>query len=243
MHSGVYAVGHGVLTRHGRWMAAVLARGARRGLEPPVRRGALGHPADLGGPRGGHDPEGPPPRTTPHPHRAVLPPDERTTKDGIPVTTPARTLLDLAAVTQRHELDRALNEAEIQRLPGPQHLLDRYPRHRGTRNLRALLLNARRSTRSPLEDEFLAFVDAHQLPRPETNVIIEGYEVDAVWREQRLIVELDGYATHGTRQAFERDRIRDRRLAAKGWRTIRLTSRQLAEPGTLAQELLSWTGA
>ena len=64
-----------------------------------------------------------------------------------------------------------------------------------------------------------------------------------MWREQRLIVELDGYATHGTRQAFERDRIRDRTLAAKGWRTIRLTSRQLAEPGTLAQELLSWTGA
>jgi very-short-patch-repair endonuclease len=77
------------------------------------------------------------------------------------------------------------------------------------------------------------------LERPETNVLIEGFEVDAVWRDARLIVELDGYETHGTRAAFEKDRDRDRRLTAKGWRTARVTYRDLAEPADLAQELLS----
>jgi very-short-patch-repair endonuclease len=104
----------------------------------------------------------------------------------------------------------------------------------GTKALRTLLLNARRSLRSPLEAEFLAFVDKHGIERPETNTIIEGYEVDAVWREQRLIVELDGFATHGTRAAFEQDRVRDRRLTAKGWRPIRLTSLNPAEAEELA---------
>ena len=233
VHVGVYAVGHRVLTPHGRWMAAVLGAGpdavlshrsaaALWGIRPTsAARVEVTTPRDLRR------------RTHLHPHRAVLPADEVTRKDGIPVTTPERTLLDLAAVTQRHELDRALDEAEILRLPGPQHLLDRHPHHRGTTNLRALLLHARRSTRSPLEAEFLEFVDDHGFERPETNTIIEGYEVDAVWREQRLIVELDGYATHGTRRAFERDRARDRKLSAKGWRPIRLTSLHPAEADEL----------
>ena len=176
------------------------------------------------------------PRPNLLPHFAVLPSDQRTTQTGIPVTTPARTLLDLAAVLKSNELDRALNEAEIQRLSGPNHLI---AGQRGTTALRALLLDARRSSRSPLEAEFLAFVRAHDLPEPETNTIIEGYEADFVWRAQKLIVELDGFATHGTRTAFERDRERDRRLMAGGWKTARVTRAQLARPAELAQELLS----
>lgn len=82
----------------------------------------------------------------------------------------------------------------------------------------------------------LALLDDHGLPRPETNTVVEGFEVDAAWREAKLIVELDGFATHGTRKAFERDRKRDRRLQAAGWRVIRLTWQQLAEP-ELAAEL------
>ena len=70
-------------------------------------------------------------------------------------------------------------------------------------------------------------------------MIIEDYECDAVWRDARLIVELDGYATHGTRRAFEQDRARDRKLAARGWRTLRVTKRQLDDPGELRAELLS----
>jgi len=179
------------------------------------------------------------PRRGLHPHRAVLPADEITVLDGIPTTTPARTLLDLAAVVSRRSLERALDEAEVLRLPGPQTLLDRYPGRRGAANLRTLLLTSRSPTptRTKLEDRFLTFLDDHGLPRPETNCIVDIYEVDAVWRDARLIVELDGFATHGTRRGFERDRERDRRLTAAGWRVIRLTWRQLSGGDALAQEL------
>lgn len=239
LHRGVYAVGHRVVSREGRWMAAVLAAGpgavlshrsaaALWGIRPTASaRVEITAPQRLQ------------PRDGVLPHCAVLPRDERTARDGIPTTTPARTLLDLAAVIPSNELDRALNDAEIRRLEGPQELLDRHPRARGAKALRTLLLNARRSTRSPLEAEFLDFVRAHALPTPETNTIIEGYEVDCVWREQRLIVELDGFATHGTRAAFESDRARDRALAARGWTTLRVTKAQLVQPDDLAAELLS----
>ena len=79
--------------------------------------------------------------------------------------------------------------------------------------------------------------EPHGLPEPETNLIVEGYEADAVYREARLIVELDGFVTHGTRRAFEQDRARDRRLTARGWRTMRVTSPDLT--AELAAELLS----
>jgi very-short-patch-repair endonuclease len=237
LRAGVYAVGHRVVSREGRWMAAVLAAGqdavlshrsaaALWGVRPTASaRVEITAPRRLR------------PRQNLHPHCAVLPQDEITTRDGIPVTTAARTLLDLAAVIPPNELDRALNEAEIHRLPGPQELMRRHPGHRGTATLRTLLLNARRSSRSPTEGEFLDFVRAHGLPEPETNLIVEGYECDAVWRDARLIIELDGFATHGTRRAFEQDRARDRRLTVRGWRTMRVTSPDLT--AELATELLS----
>ena len=234
VHAGVYSVGHRVLTVHGRWMAAVLAAGpdavlshrsaaALWGIRPTAAtKVEVTAPRDL--------------RARPGllPHCAGLPQDERTTYHGIPVTTAARTLLDLAAVVPRHQLDRALNEAEVLRLPGPAALVARHPTARGTKALRALLLDARRSTRSPLEAEFLEFVDKHGFQRPETNILIEGCEVDAVWREAKLIVELDGWASHGTRAAFVRDRARDRRLTAAGWRPVRFADLRSAEPEELA---------
>jgi very-short-patch-repair endonuclease len=234
---GAYAVGHRVLSQHGRWMAAVLAAGqgavlshrsaaALWGIRPTSRAHVEVTAAHRVRRRPGI-----------HPHCAVLPPDEMTRYQGIPVTTAPRTLLDLAAVLKPNELDRALNEAEIQRLQGPQAMLERYEGRRGTAALRTLLLNARRSHRSPTEAEFLDFVRAHGLPEPDTNVIVEDYECDAVWRDARLIVELDGYASHGTRRAFKRDRARDRRLTARGWRTMRVTSPDLT--AELATELLS----
>ena len=179
------------------------------------------------------------PRPGLHPHRAVLPGDEVTVLDGIPTTTPARTLLDLAAVVPRRTLERALDEAEILRLPGPSELLDRYPGRRGAATLRTLLLTSRSPTptRTELEHRFLTFLEDHHLPRPETNTVVDSYEVDAVWRDAGLIVELDGFATHGTRRGFERDRVCDRRLTAAGWRVIRLTWRQLSGGDALAQEL------
>jgi very-short-patch-repair endonuclease len=184
------------------------------------------------------------PRPGLHPHRAVLANDEITTKDNIPTTTPARTLLDLAAVLPSHALERALHQAEI-RHRGDQlsldELLERHAGARGIKALRHILATQRLGatiTRSKLEDDFIAFLAETDLPRPNVNTIIEGEEVDFAWSESRLIVELDGYDTHSNRQAFEDDRARDRMLQAAGWRVVRITWRQLHEGRrTLEREL------
>jgi len=176
-------------------------------------------------------------------HFSALPRDEITAHDGIPVTTVPRTLLDLAAVLHPQALARAIEQAEILRLldtRAVEELLIRHPRRKGATRLRRLLnaAVAPPHTRSELEERFLAFLDAAGLPPPIVNSRIQGMEVDFAWPAHRLIVELDGYATHGTRAAFERDRLRDRRLQAEGWRVVRITWRQLHEgPSQLAAEL------
>jgi hypothetical protein len=179
-------------------------------------------------------------------HCSLLPTDEVTVRDGIFVTTVPRTLFDLAGVVPLHQLRRAVNEAEIRRLWDPLSLDDLLERHRrrpGAAAVRAVLATPGASiTRSELEDLFIDFVDRVGLPRPATNVPLQlpGFwiEPDCMWREQRLIVELDGRATHATRSAFESDRARDRRLVAAGWRVVRVTWRQLHdEPEALTRDL------
>jgi len=111
----------------------------------------------------------------------------------------------------------------------------RYPRHRGNAVIRECLNRLRDMppgvSREELEARFLAFLDAGELPRPHLSAWLtigsRRYQVDCLWPEQRVIVELDGYATHGTRRAFESDRERDRKLAVAGFRSIRVTWRQL----------------
>jgi very-short-patch-repair endonuclease len=158
-----------------------------------------------------------------------------TRHEDIPVTTVPRTLFDLAAVLSQRQLERAVNEAEVLRLWDElslDELLRRYPRHRGARAVRAVLGQRRAGatvTRSDLEEMFLALIDAAGLPRPETNVLVERFEVDAVWRDRRLVVELDGREAHGTTAAFERDRERDRVLQVAGWRPVRITYRQMRD--------------
>ena len=178
-------------------------------------------------------------------HVVEMEPDEMTVKDGIPVTTPARTLFDLAGVVSEQQLEHAFNEAEYRRLTSPTSLdalLARYPGRRGTANLRRVLDTHRRYgetvAREELERRFLAFLDARGLPRPKVNRHTGHGELDATWPEQRLVVELDGFAAHGTRKAFEADRAKDRALVAAGWRVIRITWRQLnGEPDTIAAQL------
>jgi very-short-patch-repair endonuclease len=167
-------------------------------------------------------------------HRAVLAEDEITAHDGIPVTNPARTLLDLAAVLQRHQLQQAINEAEILRLEGPHDLTKRHPTKRGTSALRALAPPT--YTRSDLEARFTTFLNDRRFPRPQTNTIIEGKEVDVAWPDCRLIIELDSWEYHRTRHAFEDDRRQDRRLKAAGWTVIRVTWRDLDDPDALEAE-------
>ncbi|MEJ7717258.1 MAG: DUF559 domain-containing protein [Thermoleophilaceae bacterium] len=181
-------------------------------------------------------------------HRAALQEDELTERRGIPVTTASRTLLDLAAVLERHRLERALREAELRRLADAtslERLLRCHPRRRGTGTLRSVLASGRIGdgvTRSELEERFLAFVDRAALPRPKVNAHVEIagrlIECDCVWRPHRLIVELDGHAAHGRRSAFEADRARDRSINAAGWRVVRVTWRQLnSEATSLAADL------
>jgi very-short-patch-repair endonuclease len=172
-------------------------------------------------------------------HHFALRDDEWTVVDGIPVTTVPRTVLDFAAVGSRRAVERALNEVEVQRLTDPlsiPDLLARYPRRRGTAVLRGLLAEGAGAggiTKSDFEERFVSLVDSHGLPRPRFNadVFVAGrfFSVDCLWPDARLIVELDGRAVHGTRQAFEADRERDRLLMVDGWKVIRVTWRQLRD--------------
>src|SRR5215210_2335892 len=216
VHRGVYTVvGHRLLTTHGRWMAAVLACGPGAVLS---HRAA----AALWGIRGGTRVEvtaaGSKRRPGMKLHRANLPADETTTHQGIPTTTVPRTLLDLSAVIQRHELRSALRQAEQLALRDRLwlgDLVERYPRKRGTPAIKALIEEAQLGlgvVRSELEERFQSLLISAAVPRPETNARVEGMEVDCAWREQELIVELDGHASHAGAQAFETDRARDRRL-------------------------------
>jgi predicted transcriptional regulator of viral defense system len=251
LHRGVYAVGHRRLTRRGHWMAAVLAAGPGAVLSHrpaaalwDLRASERSRPVVST------------PRWCCRPgiavHRARLEPDEITEVDGIPVTTVARTLLDLAAVLPRPQLERATERAEALRLTNVvpiDALLERHRGHRGTAALREIVKGRMQATltRSELEDRFLTFLDAYGLARPEVNadLNLDGrwFEVDFLWRDQHLIVELDGHQTHGTRAAFERDRERDRILQVHGWRIVRITWRQLHDtPDAVAADLARLLG-
>jgi Protein of unknown function (DUF559) len=162
-------------------------------------------------------------------------------RDGIPVTTVGRTLLDLAEVVSPIQLRRAFEEAdrlELIDIRAIEQLLDRSRGRRGLKPLAALLATHRGPAppiRSELERLFLDLCHRADLPPPTVNAHVEGLEVDALWPEQRLIVELDGYAFHRTRASFEHDRTRDATLQLAGYRVLRVTHRRLeAEPAAVA---------
>jgi Protein of unknown function (DUF559) len=251
VHRGVYAVGHEAPSREADWMAAVLAVGEGAALSHwsaahlwrlRPGRGPVSH---VTCPRRRRSPSGI------RVHFAVLPADEVTIEDGIPVTTASRVALDLAPLLPSASLTRAIAEAERRRLshgPSLPELLDRYPRRAGTPKLRAILGKPIPFTRSDLEARFVELVDHAGLPRPETNGLVElpgrRSEADFVWRAQRLMVELDHYATHGDSFAFATDRARDRAAQLAGWAVVRVTDTQLeAEPERIAADLSRLLGA
>lgn len=166
-----------------------------------------------------------------------LDPRETRRREGVPVTAPARTLLDLATLISERDLARAVEEAQVLRIVTPRELAHIAGRGRpGSAALRAVLnLQHEPSlTRSEAEIAFLELIRSAGLPAPETNVNVLGHEVDFLWRAQKLIVEVDGFAYHSSRQAFERDRRRDARLQAAGFRVIRFTYLQIVnEPRTV----------
>ncbi|MGH2988780.1 MAG: DUF559 domain-containing protein [Solirubrobacterales bacterium] len=168
-------------------------------------------------------------------HRvAVLDPKEVRAVIGIPATTPARTILDIAAVVPIRELERALAEAQARHLTRRNDLvalLARAGPRPGVTKLRSLLDrdSAPAMTRSEAEERLLALLRAAELPPPEVNVRLGGHEVDFLWREERLVVEVNGFRYHSSRSAFERDRVRDAKLGALGFRVVRVTWRQIVE--------------
>jgi very-short-patch-repair endonuclease len=242
LHRGVYALGHRELRREGHWLAAVLACGPGAVLSHADAaalwnmRGSASAFVDVTvQSRAGRQR-----RRGVRVHRSGrLGADQVTVHRGIPVTTLARTLLDLADVLSHQSLKRAIDEADYQRLLDMTTLLavvENNPGRRAAKLLRAAQ-GPPEMTRSELERRFLAIIDRHGLPRPKVNAQIEGYEVDFAWPDAGLIVEADGFAAHGTRGAFENDRLRDRRLGRAGYRTVRLTPRAMAYPAEIAADV------
>ena len=157
--------------------------------------------------------------------------DEVTKIDGIPITTAARTIVDLAAAVTARELEQALAQSFVRRLATRaqlERLLTRATGRRGSARLRTLLQGHAALTRSEADERLLALIRRAQLPEPATNARIAGFEVDFLWRDSRLVVEVDGFAYHADTTAFEKDRERDFALTSKGLRIVRVTWKQLA---------------
>jgi very-short-patch-repair endonuclease len=222
LHRGVYAVGHRPPSPLATAIAAVLACGpdavlSHRSAAALWRIVPRWHtPTEVTAP-------------TQHRLKEILVHRSRhqdtTVHYGIRVTTPLRTLVDLADVLPAKRLTRALNEAQVQRLVTPAELttlLTRYPGRRTSQ-----LTPERGATRSDLEDDFTRFLKRHHLPLPERNQTIAGHEVDAVYRQHRLVIELDSRRFHATPHAFEKDRDRDADLLNAGFPTIRITHHRL----------------
>jgi very-short-patch-repair endonuclease len=235
VHRGVFAVGHTVLVARGWWIAAVLACGedavlshAAAGALWGLRRSAA-TTIDVTVPGSG----GRQRRKGIRVHRARNLDGQTTTEAGIPVTTPERTILDLAATLQRRPLERVLDQAENTRLtdvPSLVALARANAGHRGASKLRDALIDhdpGTTLTKSELEERFLKLCRDANLPKPIVNDYVEALEADFVFKDQRVLVETDSWRHHKTREAFESDRRRDAVHAAAGWRTLRFTHRQV----------------
>jgi very-short-patch-repair endonuclease len=235
-HRGVYTVGHAPPSLRTRARAAALACGPNAVVSHATAAalwGLIGPPpgpihVTVGGPNPGSRP-GIRLHRVGHLSKA----DVRT-QNGLRLTSPARTICDLAATEPAKTVQYAIQEGIANRLLTEPELLAAVARHgnrRGGPALRAILAleGGGGFTRSHAERVLMEIVVAAGLPPPEKNVYVEGHCVDALWRAQRLIVEIDGFATHGTRTAFESDRRCDQQLRAAGWRVIRMTYRQLRD--------------
>jgi Protein of unknown function (DUF559) len=235
-HRGVYAVGHILPTPESAWWSALLAYGDDAVLSHDTAAAAWrlrksGGAVHITCPRTGVASV---PGVRAHRSRR-LPGHERTELRGMPITTPARTVLDLAPRLSDRRLEQLLDRGEDDRILDLRDLRRALAEHRGragTPRLRRVLEGyAPTVTRSELEEGFVELCDAHHIARPMLNTIVAGHEVDAFWPAASLVVELDGYAYHRSPDAFERDRARDVALTLAGLRVIRLTWRAVTRDG------------
>jgi very-short-patch-repair endonuclease len=242
---GVYAVGHVALSREGWWKAALLTCGEGSALSHrtaatvwdllagPVRPIDVITTAGRGRKHTGI-------RT----HRMLLDPFDVLVRDNLRITTPSRTIVDLAATLEGRALRDAVERAQDLRRFDSDDIADtlaRAPRLPGTRRLEDLITVMapdKDNARSHLERLFFALTRKAMLPRPAPNHVIAGRSRDFAWPGQRLVVETDGYRYHSSRQAKRRDNRRDRQLTAQGWRPVRFTYEEIAfEPADVAKEL------
>ncbi len=173
-----------------------------------------------------------------------LHPEDVAEIDGIPVTSLARTLLDNAEVLPPREIIRMIEEAERRRvfdLRAVERLLARSHGRHGVKPLRAALAEINgepQRANSDWERDFVDFCAAAHIPRPELNQIVECFEVDALWREAKLIVELDSWSHHRGRTAFENDRVKVATLQLAGYVVLPITWRRLEhEPQRIARQI------
>jgi hypothetical protein len=244
IHRGVFAVGHSRLSQHGRWMAAVLSCGTAA-LLSHRSAGVLwgvapysGRWIDVTAPSTRRRDRG---RIAVHGCRLAA--EDRAERGGIPVTSVARTLFDLAEIVDARRLERAFESADRLQLldvNAVDQVVHRNPGRRSLRHLLTLLPSLRPApaTRSELERLFLNVCAEAGLPAPVVNATVAGYEVDAYWPNHDLVVELDGYEFHRSRAAFERDRVRDAALQAAGHRVLRITYRRLVDEPTAIAGLI-----
>jgi very-short-patch-repair endonuclease len=243
IHRGVYAVGYRTLTPKGHRMAAVLAYGPDAVLS---HRSAAAHwgfaypswKIDVTTPRKNHGRKGI------RIHSSRLHPEDIMVREGIPITSVARTILDLAAQLEQDPLTRLFEEADRKELidgRALQSAMARRPHAAGVPRLKAVLATYRgpADTRSKLERDFRALIAEAGLPEPQYNVLVEGLTVDVYWPQWRLVVELDGKPYHDTPRAYETDRIRDAILQKAGLRVLRVTGKRLDQDraGVLADVL------
>ncbi len=232
LHRGVYAFGHSRLRTEGRWMAAVLAGGADAALthtDGLQLRGIVQsnaariHITVTRKTGGAHRRQGL------VIHRCKLDPCDRDVVDGIPTTTVARALLDFAEIARGRQLDRALDEAYKRQLLDLDAALDVLGRVRGRRGAKPLrraleiYVPEPRRVNSWLEKHTLQLIRAAGLPMPQVNVHLNGHEVDLLWPEHRLVVELDSREHHDTPWAREEDDVRDTDHVVSGYRVMRFT--------------------
>lgn len=247
IHRGVYAVGHALVTERGHWMAAVLAAGRGAVLSHASAAAAWDLRASSASRIDVTVPSysGRSARAGLRVHRrAPRVAGEIAWQAALPVTSPSRTLVDLAGVVSPAALERALERAELLRLFDLKAListLERSPNAPGTKVLRRLLgemSDHPDHIRSELERRFLALLQRHGLPRPLVNHRLGPFEVDFLWPRAMVIAETDGDEHHRTRAGFERDRARDARLAVEGYLTLRFTHLQVTrDPATVAATL------
>jgi predicted transcriptional regulator of viral defense system/very-short-patch-repair endonuclease len=249
VYRGVYAVGHLQHTAEARWMGSVMACGRGSFLSHldgaalwKIYHGEGARVHVITTSRAGRALQG---LCVHRPRR--LDPEDVTIKDGIPVTTVARTLVDLTDVLGRDRVLRALREADYLRLLDLDALSAAVQRAHGRKRLSVLHEALAHHTpgqivRGELEHRFLELVRAAGLPAPETNVKVQTrrrrYVIDCLWRDQLVAVELDGRAAHARTLAFESDRRKDAALTAIGLRPLRFTwFRVTSDPGDVIAEL------